>query len=82
MSKCPRCCEDGTCPDCQNGVEPAGESLPVPVPYEEPVPMAASPRRGATASIRDLQPSARRGNPAPATAEPALIGPVGYDQRN
>ncbi|MHB8973485.1 MAG: type II and III secretion system protein family protein [Pirellulaceae bacterium] len=88
----PKCCEDGSCPNCQNGT-----------PREAAVPEAVQPHEALPPQPSDLEASA--GRPAPqarptttksaqqtskprrtgagtasvAGKKPALIGPVGYD---
>jgi pilus assembly protein CpaC len=89
----PKCCEDGSCPNCQNGM-PSGMSLPEDVQPQEALPPQPS---DVDASAKRLSPQGRRatGKTAQSTAKPvraavegdmrrasqkpALIGPVGYD---
>lgn len=75
----PRCCGDGSCGQCQSAgfvpggppVVPAREREWIPLPSEVPV---VRPERTSQMPARHNAPAANAG--------PALIGPLGYDQRN
>ncbi len=84
----PKCCNDGSCPQCQGGSVPTemmvpGQAYPSEVPgmpgesYDQ---AARRPRSGAAAPVKSAQRTTRSSRPAAGVArKPALIGPVGYD---
>ncbi len=84
----PKCCQNGDCPHCAGGAQPAGFDLidPAQAPLAEPIP-AVEPAGGVPArstsagSLRIPYQTNDRRNPAAAKpqAAPALIGPIGYD---
>jgi pilus assembly protein CpaC len=77
----PRCCNDGSCPQCRGEGPVLSDLPPNPMPDVEPVPLPRGDASGASASVQDTRSVARRPDAVPAS-EPRLIGPVGYDQRN
>jgi hypothetical protein len=89
----PKCCEDGSCPNCQSGM-PSGMSLPEDVQPQEALPpqpadVDASAKRfspqGRPATGKMAQSTTKpvraavEGDVRRASQKPALIGPVGYD---
>jgi pilus assembly protein CpaC len=73
----PRCCPDGSCGDCHTGFSGQG-GIPVQtVPYETELVPSESDIRGASATLRDVQPQLPTRSSAP--PQPGLIGPLGYD---
>jgi pilus assembly protein CpaC len=88
----PKCCEDGSCPNCQSGV-PTDMSAPQEVQPHEALPplpsdVDASAKRPAPAGKPATTKAAQSRKPVRATVagstskanqKPVLIGPVGYD---
>jgi pilus assembly protein CpaC len=89
----PKCCEDGSCPNCQNGGVPSEmpapqemqphEALP-PLPSEVNASAKRPAKTGTPAATKSVQ--ARKpvratvaGDANVAKQKPVLIGPVGYD---
>ncbi len=81
----PKCCTDGDCPQCQEGVGPTEMVVPEQVapqsaPFMEGAPYDQAARRSqgsaAVSAQRTTRPAAAA---ARAAKKPALIGPVGYD---
>ncbi len=90
----PKCCEDGTCPQCLEGhgeevVPPKGMPTPAPAPTESSQAARRTFRRPPATATQIRQPSSYLPSrsipvkPVRATVrgdEPALIGPAGYDE--
>ncbi len=88
----PKCCEDGSCPNCQSGMPTESAPSPAMQPHEAMPPLpgdveaaakrpAPAGRPAATKSAQARKPvrASVAGEATVAGEQPVLIGPVGYD---